>query len=247
MLRSTAVFALLAGAASAFGQAGSMTRTDSVPDTVQLGFGARSSFASSPNTAVVALPSQSQPDYTFGYALTNPLTGRRTTIVQNDLFTRMVYRNPNIFMSYNGNASGHTFTLPVGTFSIGGAVRFTGYYRSEGLAPRYVFYSAPPSAQIAGPTANLTATLNSNRMGQFSKPQFRVTGFFTDAGGINLVNEITRPGGITYNTFLATSPASFAIPASRLTVPSNRITVPQAAGFQPVTAEFRATYDLRLQ
>jgi hypothetical protein len=247
MLRSLAVLAALLSAASSFGQAGSMTRTDSVPDTVQLSFDGRSTFRSSPNTAVAASPSQTQPDYVLGYSLTNPLTGRRTAFVQNDLFTRSVYRNPNIFMSYTGNASGHAFTLPVGAFSLAGSVRFTGYYRSEGLAPRYIFYSSRPTSQVSGPTANLTATLNSNRMGQFSKPQFLVTGFFTNQNGINLVNQVTRPGGVTFNTFLLASPPAFTIPATRLTVPSNRITVPQAAGFQPVIAEFRTSYDLRLQ
>jgi len=249
MFRSTALFAALIAAGTAPGQAGLMTRTDGVPDTVQATFQGRSSSISNRVAAVLAAPSQTQPDYAFGTAMTTPTTGSARPVLFNDLFNRNAYGGFNILRGIVVNASGHSFTIPTGAgaFSISGPVRFQATYRSTGISQRYVFFTSAPTAQIAGPTCNLTARLSSTRMGQFSPPTFNVSGFYTDQTGVHVVNQTTPVGGITYNTFLATAPASFSIPASRLTVPSNRVTVPGGPGANPVTTEFRATYQLSLQ
>jgi hypothetical protein len=239
------VLAALAVAASAPGQA-IITRTDAIPDVVQLTYNGRASAITNLTTAILATPSQAAPDYTFGYAFTGPTTGRSRISVLNDLFNRNRFGTGfNVFRAFTANASGHTFSIPADSpGALGGPVILNAVYRSTGVSQRYVYFASPPSAQVAGPTANLTAIMTGSRLGPFGFAQFHVTGFFIDANGVNPVDLITPIGGMTFNTFLASGPTTFSIPTTRLTVPQSRVTVPQA---QPTTTEFRAYYELRQQ
>jgi hypothetical protein len=70
-----------------------------------------------------------------------------------------------------------------------------------------------------------------------------VTGFFIDHGGINNVNLVSPIGGITFNTFLATSPQTVTMPLVNLTVPST--VMPQKPA-NPTSMSFKVLYRLQL-
>ena len=246
MLRSSAIMTAIFFAAVSSAQSSLLTRIDSVPDSVQLTFRTQSSSAVSPNTAWVTLPSQTQPDYNFGYSITAPTVGARRAIVSNDITNKNVFRNFGVDMSFTGVADGHVFRLPDDApFSLSGSVQFVARYSATGLFQRDVVFSARPTARVVGPTANLTATLNTLRIGLFNKPRYNVTGFFINQNGVNNVNLVTPVNGFIFNTFLTGPlPSTFSIPVTRLTVPRNRLTVPPRAA---TTTDFRAAYELRLQ
>ena len=104
MFRSTSYLTALVVAAVASAQPSLLTRVDSVPDSVQLTFRNQSLSSFSPNAAWVTLPSQSQPNYNFGYAITGPTVGARRAIVSNEVYNRNVFSNRDILMSFTGSA-----------------------------------------------------------------------------------------------------------------------------------------------
>jgi hypothetical protein len=245
MFRSFALTTAMLFVVAAPAQVSFITRTDSLSDSTQLTFGSGTRSISSPSTAWLVFPTQSDPSYNYGYAITGPTAGAQRPVVTNDLLNRNVFRAHNLFMSYNATANGHTFRLPNDSpFGLFGPVQFFARYNATGLFQRDVVFSAAPTAQMSGPTANLSARLSSTRIGQFNLPRYIVTGYFLNASGVNNVNLITPVGGITFNTFLAPSAATFSMPIARLTVPSNRLTTPPRS---VTSTEFRANYELRLR
>jgi len=123
-------------------------------------------------------------------------------------------------------------------------VQFHVSYDSSGINQKQIVFASPPTAQLSGPTANLSARLTTSQIGPFNRPRYNVTGFYIDQNGINNVNLITPIGGITFDTFLNVAPTSFNMPVARLNVPTARLTQ------QPkviTAASFKAYYELRLQ
>ena len=91
MLRSSAIMTAMFFAAVSSAQSSLLTRIDSVPDSVQLTFRTQSRSNFSPNVAWLTLPSQSQPDYNFGFAITAPTTGARRAVVSNDITLSLIH------------------------------------------------------------------------------------------------------------------------------------------------------------
>lgn len=246
MLRSTSFLTALVFAAVSSAQSSLLTRIDSVPDSVQLTFRTQSRTSISPNTAFASIPNQSQPNYIFGYAITAPTVGARRAVIGNEIYTKNVFNNRDVFMSFTGVADGHVFRLPDDQpFSLVGPVQFAVRYSATGIWQRDVVFNARPTARVVGPTANLQATLSTSRIGLFNKPRFNVTGFIINQNGVSNINLVSPVNGIIFNTFLTGPlPRTFSIPVTRMTIPSNRLTTPPRS---TTSTEFKTSYTLRLQ
>lgn len=248
MLRSIAVFSALASSAAAFGQFGQsmdIIRTDNIQNTLQLNIKTRSFVRAHPSLAWFVFPFEATPDYNYGYSQTSPCIGGRYPVIGNAIYNRILFRNANVPMSYLGLAGNHSFQLATRTpFALVGPVEFWTIYTSSGINQKDINFAAAPTAQLSGPTANLSARLTTTRLGPGARGQYNVTGFYIDQQGINNVNLVTPDGGISFNTFLNVAPASFTMPIARLNVPTARVTQ------QPkviTSAFFKAYYELRLQ
>jgi hypothetical protein len=245
MLRSIAVLTAAVAATASFGQNTDIIRTDRIQNTMQLNIRNRGFVRAHPSLAWFVFPFEATPDYNFGYAQTSPCMGRRTPVVGNAIYNRIFFRNANVPMGFVGRAGSHAFQkAPPGVFALAGPVEFLAAYNSRGITQREIVFASPPTARMSGPTADLSATLTSNRLSPFSPARYRVTGFFVDQNGINNVNLVTPIGGIVFDTFLQVSPETFTMPQARLDVPTARLTQ------QPkviTSAFFKAYYELRLQ
>jgi len=246
MLRSFVVSTMLAAAAVVNGQGSTdIIRTDNIQNTLQFNIRNRSFVRAHPSLAWFVFPFEATPDYNYGYSQTSPCIGGRVSIIGNAIYNRILFRNANVPMSYLGLAGNHTFQLATRTpMALVGPVEFWAMYNSSGITQRDITLAGAPTAQLSGPTANLSATLTGTRLGPLNPAQYRVTGFFIDQAGINNVNLVTPIGGIAFNTFLNVAPSTFNMPVARLNVPAARLTQ------QPkviTSAFFKAYYELRLQ
>ena len=247
MLRPTfAAAAALIFAAAAPAQNMDIIRSDNIANTIQLRINNHSFVRAHPSLAWFVFPFEALPDYNYGYAQTSPcFTGARWPVIGNALYNRIFFQNANVPMNFLARASGHTFQkAPPGPFALVGPVEFWGWYSSTGIIQRDIVLNGPVTMHLSGPTADLSATLTSNRIGPGRQVQYHVTGFYIDQNGINGVNLITQPGGISFATHLNVAPVNFDMPLARLDVPTARLTQ------QPkriTSAFFKAYYELRLQ
>src|SRR4051812_41816082 len=226
MLRSFVVSTMLAAAAVVNGQGSTdIIRTDNIQNTLQLNIRNRSFVRAHPSLAWFVFPFEATPDYNYGYSQTSPCIGGRFPIIGNAIYNRVLFRNANVPMSFLGLAGNHTFQLATRTpFALVGPVEFWTIYTSSGINQRDINFAAAPTAQLSGPTANLSARLTTTRLGTGARGRYNVTGFFIDQQGINNVNLVTDEGGISFNTFLGVAPSTFTMPVARLTVPTARMT-----------------------
>ena len=242
---STVLFAAVPAFGQGFGVSLDIIRSDNIQNTLQLNIGSRSFVRAHPSLAWFVFPFEATPDYNYGYSQTAPCIGGRNPIIGNAIYNRILFRNANLPMSFQGFASNHSFERAGRTLqALVGPVQFHVSYDSSGINQKQIVFAAPPTAQLSGPTANLSARLTTSQIGPFNRPRYNVTGFFIDQQGINNVNLITPIGGITFDTFLNVAPSSFTMPIARLNVPTARLTQ------QPkviTSASFKAYYELRLQ
>lgn len=249
MRRSISLSAVLIAAVPAFGQGFGQSldiiRSDNIQNTMQLNIRSRSFVRAHPSLAWFVFPFEATPDYNYGYSQTVPCITGRNLAVGNAIYNRILFRNANVPMSFQGFASNHSFQRAGRTAqALVGPVQFHVSYDSSGINQKQIVFASPPTAQLSGPTANLSARLTTSQIGPFNRPRYNVTGFYIDQNGINNVNLITPIGGITFDTFLNVAPDSFTMPIARLNVPTARLTQ------QPkviTAASFKAYYELRLQ
>ena len=246
MLRIALVGSLaLLTSSAAVAQNVDIIRSDNIQNTLQLRIRNTQFVRAHPSLVWFVFPFEATPDYNYGYAQTSPCMFGRKPVIGNAVYNRIFYRNANVVTSFYGNASNHTFQkAPREQFSLVGPVEFWAMYNSSGLGQKDIVFASPPTAQLSGPSANLSATLTSSIIGQARLPRYRVTGFYIDQQGINNVNLITPIGGISFNTFLNVAPQNFSMPLAKLTVPLGRVLQqPRAI----TSAFFKAYYELRLQ
>jgi hypothetical protein len=213
---------------------------------LELRFNNRRFVRAHPFLAWFVFPLEAVPDYNFGYAQTAPNIGGRRGIIGNAIFNRMLFQNARVTMSFLGLAGNHTFQkAPPTPLALVGPVQFLVAYNSRGISQRDIrFTGGVPTARLTGPTADLQAALTNTRMGPLFPPQYQVNGFFVDQNGVNFVNLVTPPGGVVFNTRLATAPDNFAMPNAFLNIPTAQLSS------QPrviTAAFFKAYYELRLE
>lgn len=246
MLRKTlAGLVALSATFAASAQNMDIIRADRIQNTLQLRIKNTQFVRAHPSLAWFVFPFEGTPDYNYGYSQTSPCLGGRYPVVGNAIYNRILFQNANVVTSFLGLAGNHSFQRAQrDPFALVGPVEFWAMYNSSGLGQKDIVFQSAPSAQLSGPSANLSATLTSARIGAANLPRYRITGFYIDQQGINNVNLVTPVGGISFPTFLNVAPNNFDMPVARLNVPLGRLLQKPP---RITSAFFKAYYELRLQ